>query len=144
MIFVIGRLFVTRQNAYILNRVYNNSKSLTNCACQLHIFRNEHLPLVGLRHLNALQTIHNSRESVNQAVYTPVRFKSSKKNRKLNRNAADDDDDGNEEEDSDDEQSSFDEFRQGDKASDRNLVEIKVQTLRLDTVIKAGLGFSKK
>lgn len=140
MIYTIRRLFVTQQYTCILNRVFNNSKSLTNCARQLHILPNTDLNLIGVCRLSGLQTAYNSGSSSNQIIYTSIRFKSNKKNRKLNRN----DGDGEEEEDSDNEQSNLDEFRQGDKSSDRNLAEIKVQTLRLDTVIKSGLGFSKK
>lgn len=143
MFLVIRRMFITQQNAYILNRVYNNTKSFTNCVRNLHILQNEHLPLVGLCRLNALQTVYSSKcDSFNHVACTPIRFKSSKKNSKRNRT-----DDGvgeKEEEDSDDERSNLDEFRQGDTVSDRNLTEVKVQTLRLDTVIKAGLGLSKR
>lgn len=140
MIFTIRRLFVTQQCACILNRVLSNSKSLSNCVRQLHILPNKNLNLIGLHRLGSLQTAYEVGSSSNQVVYTSIRFKSNKKNRNVNRK---DEDDENEE-DSDDEESKLDEFRQGDKASDRNLTEIKVQTLRLDTVIKSGLGFSKK
>lgn len=140
MIFVIRRLFVTQQNACILNRVFNPSKPISNCVRQLHILQNKKLPMTGCCHLDALQAAYNC----NRVVHTPIRFKSNKKNRKLNRNHKGDEDDEDDKDDSDDERSNLDEFRQGDSSSDRNLTEIKVQTLRLDTVIKAGLGFSKK
>lgn len=139
MFFAIRRLFVTKQHACILN-----SKSFTNCVRQLHILPNKELPLIGLSRLGSLQTAYDSGNSSNQIIYTSIRFKSNKKNRKLNRNEKDGDDDDEDKEDSDDEQSNLDKYRQGDKSSDRNLTEIKVQTLRLDTVIKAGLGISKK
>lgn len=144
MIFTIRQLFVTQQYACILNKVFINSKSFTNCVRQLHILPNKKLPLIGLYRLGALQTTYDSGNSSNQIVITSIRFKSNKKNRKLNRNDKDDDDDEEDKDDSDDEHSNLDKFRQGDKASDRNLTEVKVQTLRLDTVIKGGLGFSKK
>lgn len=140
MNYTITRLFVTKPYACILNRVFSNPKSFTNCVRQLHILPNTDLNLCGLYRLGALQTSYDAGRSSNQIVYTTIRFKSNKKNRRLNRNDSDEED----EEESDDEQSKLDEFRHGDKTSDRNLTEIKVQTLRLDTVIKSGLGFSKK
>lgn len=141
MIYTIRRLFVPQQCACILNRVFSNSKSLSTCVRQLHILPNKSLNVIGLHRSGALQTASECGSSSNQVVYTSIRFKSNKKNRNVNRSNEDDEN----EEDSDDEKvSNLDEFRQGDKASDRNLSEIKVQTLRLDTVIKAGLGFSKK
>lgn len=140
MTYSIGRLFVAQQCACILNRVFSNSKSLSHCVRQLHSLPTKNLNLIGLYRLGALQTAYGSGSSSNQILYTSVRFKSNKKNRNVNRS---DEDDENEAE-SDDDESKLDEFRQGDKVSDRNLTEIKVQTLRLDTVIKSGLGFSKK
>lgn len=65
----------------------------------------------------------------------PIRHKSNKKKASSHNKEDIDDDD-------DDDASNLNDFREGD--SDRNLAQIKVPTLRLDTVIKAGLGFTKK
>lgn len=140
MNYTFRRLFVTQQYACILNRVLNNSRPSTNCVRQLNIFPKKDFHLSGLYRLGALQAACDSGSCPNQILHTSIRCKSNKKNRRSNRNESDEEDD----EDSDGEKSKLDEFRQGDKASDRNLTEIKVQTLRLDTVIKFGLGFSKK
>lgn len=140
MIYTIRRLFVSQECGGILNRVFSNSKTFSNCIRQLHILPNKDSNLFGLHRLSGLQLPYESGGSSNQIVYTSIRFKSNKKNKNAKRNETDDESD----EESDDEKSNLDEFREGDKAADRNLMELKVQTLRLDTVLKAGLGLSKK
>lgn len=142
MTFTIRRLCVnSQQNIYLLNRIFSSSKLYPNRFHQLHTLRHTDLPQVGFYRFYALQFPYTLAYSSNQIVHTSVRFKSNKRNKRTNRNDSDEEDD----EDSDDERkSNLDEFRDGDKSADRNLAEVKVQTLRLDTVIKAGLGFSKK
>lgn len=77
---------------------------------------------------------HSSWNTQIPLVCTPIRQKSNKRNRGIRQEESDDEDEN---------ESDLSEFKEGDK-SDRSLAQIKVQTLRLDAVIKTGLGFSKK
>lgn len=136
MIFTLRKLFVGghHQSTWIVNRIFNNhSKSFTNRVRPLHILQNSDLSLVGLCRVNdALKTLQILSCPPNQILHTSIRFKSNKRNRRSNRNDSDeDDDDDTDRADNDDEERShLDEFRDGDKSSDRNLTEVKVQTLR--------------
>lgn len=96
------------------------------------------LPIIGIRITAPIESTFNN----NTQVYTPVRFKSNKKNRNKGSSKAKDGDDDSDGAD-DDDISDPNEFREGD-ASDRSLAKVKVQTLRLDTIIKAGLGIPKR
>lgn len=127
---VTRRFLFNNQSVYILNRLYN-PQPCVNCVRKSHVLRNKFLSITDSR-LTALASVQNACNALNSVDYIPVRLKYDKKSSKH-------DDD----EDSDEDESNLDEFRDGDK-SDRNLATIKVQTLRLDTVIKAGLGYTKK
>lgn len=113
---------------------FNKSQSFTKCIRQMHLLTNQQ------SHLAAATSAHNQCCALKPIVYNPVRFKKNKRN---SRN--DEQEQHEEEEASDDEDNEADlkEFKEGDK-SDRNLAQVKVQTLRLDTVIKAGLGLPKR
>lgn len=72
---------------------------------------------------------------LNSNAYLPVRFKSKQKHPKKSKST----DDYSSDEDDDD----MAEFREGNK-SDKSLAQIKVQSMRLDALIKSGLGISRK
>lgn len=125
---------LTRRIFINISNVLYKSQSFPKCIRQMHLLANR-------------QTLIQSRLSTNNScfalspvVYNPVRFKKNK------RHSQKDDDEREKDEDSDaeDDSSDLSEFKEGDKSSDRNLAQVKVQTLRLDSVIKAGLGLSKR
>lgn len=130
MTLIAKRIFFNCKFVNILNGLY---KSPTEYARQVHLLGNHQISMTA-SHLTALSKLNNSRIALPSIVYNPVRFRSKGKQSNKNNN-----------ENSDDESDDYDssEFKEGDK-SDRNLTRIKVQTLRLDTVIKAGLGISKR
>lgn len=133
---LVRRIFLNNnQSVYILNGLYK-SQPCTKFYRQNHLFHMKCLPIVGIRITAPIQIMP---KRFNSLVYTPVRFKSNKRNR--NKGSSKNDDDSDNEDD--DNESNLDDYREGD-ASDRNLARIKVQTLRLDTVIKAGLGIPKR
>lgn len=122
------RLLLNSQNVNILKGSYT-PQSYTRCIRQMYLL--QHRYLAAFRRPAVLSTQYTW-STQSPAVYTPIRQKSNKKNRGIRPEESDDED----EDDSD-----LGEFK--DKL-DKSLAQIKVQTLRLDTVIKAGLGFSKR
>lgn len=72
----------------------------------------------------------------NTTVYMPVRFKSKRmqSNKKQSSDGYSSDEDNT---------SALDEFKEGNK-SDKNLAQIKVNSMRIDGVIKTGLSISRK
>lgn len=132
---VVRRFLLNQQNAICLNSLYKSSSN----ARQLYCIQNRPFSIGNCR-VNAFTVPQNNVcNRMNPIICTSIRLKSNKRNRKQ-RNANDDED---EESDDDDDSMGMDSFREGN-SSDRNLVKVKVQTLRLDTVIKAGLGYTKK
>lgn len=117
-------------NSSIIFNGLLKTKPFTKCIRQMHLLTNQRLA--------ALASIQKPCNALNSIVYNSVRFK---KNKRSIRKTEEKD----EEDDSDEEnfESDLSEFKEGDK-SDRNLAQVKVQTLRLDTVVKAGLGISKR
>lgn len=121
-------------NSSIIFNGLSKSKPFTKCIRQMHLLTNQ----ISLQRFAALTSTQNPYNALNPIVYNPVRFK---KNKRSIRKTEEKD----EEVESDDEnfESDLNEFKEGDK-SDKNLAQVKVQTLRLDTVVKAGLGISKR
>ncbi|XP_055324800.1 uncharacterized protein LOC129579147 [Sitodiplosis mosellana] len=127
-----GRIFVN--SASILNGLYK-SQSFTKCIRQMHLLTNQ--PPMVISRVATLTSIQNPCSALSPIVYNPVRFKKNK--RSSNRDEEEKDEDS----DAEDGDGDLSEFKEGDK-SDRHLAQVKVQTLRLDTVVKAGLGLPKR
>lgn len=130
------RILFNNQSVKILNGFYT-SQTFKKSFRQFHLMNNQYS--IGSRLSNVI-SLQNSCSGLNhcERVNTSVRYKSNKRNRRDKEQ-----DNENDEEDDDDDSSDINEFKDGDK-SDRNLAQLKIQTLRLDTVIKAGLGISKR
>lgn len=120
-------VFDNRQAIFLINKLTKPQSYLKSVRC-IHILSNN-CPLISRSTATATS---KSCQLGNWIVYTPVRSKYNKKSSKQ--------DDSDDDEDATD----LNEFKEGDKSADRNLAQIKIQTLRLDAVIKAGLGLSKK
>lgn len=133
----VRRIIFNNQSFYVLSGLYKSPPCTTFCR-QIHLLHMKCLPIIGIRITAPIESTFNN----NTQVYTPVRFKSNKKNRNKGSSKAKDGDDDSDGAD-DDDISDPNEFREGD-ASDRSLAKVKVQTLRLDTIIKAGLGIPKR
>lgn len=123
------RFVLNGQNVYIL-REFNKLQSCPKCIRQMHLFKNQ-CKSPTETHWSSLASSQNVHRTLNAIVYTPIRLKYDRKNPNSNEDSDDENDDND----------NLDEFRDG--KSDR-VSQIKVQTLRLDSVIKAGLGMSKK
>lgn len=123
------RFVLNRQNVYIFKE-FNILQSCSKCVRQMHLFKNQCQSLTET-HWSSLALTQNVHRTLNSIVYTPIRLKYDRKNPNSNQDSDDENDDND----------NLDEFRDG--KSDR-VSQIKVQTLRLDAVIKAGLGMSKK
>lgn len=98
----------------------------------MHLLRNQYSAAIRVPTCLSSLSMCKTQSAV---VYTSIREKSNKKNRGIRPPESDDEDE--------DDEAGMNEFKEGNK-SDRHLSQIKVQTLRLDAVIKAGLGFSKR
>lgn len=118
-----------------ISNVLFKSQSFSRCIRQMHLLANQQTLIP------ARTSTNNSCFALSPVVYNPVRFKKNKRN-----SQKDDDEEQQKDEDSDaeDDSSDLSEFKEGDKSADRNLAQVKVQTLRLDSVIKAGLGLPKR
>lgn len=126
---LVQRIVVSnRQNVFILNRL-NKSQSYSKCIRQIHLLNNQCFSLATARLVLPTLAQNVSKTTI---VYIPNRLKYDRKSPKSNNDSDDENDDDDD---------NLDDFR--DSKSDR-VTQIKVQTLRLDSVIKAGLNLSKK
>lgn len=125
------RILLNKQSVYRLNGL-NELKLRTKCVRQMHLLKMYHTSLPPT-HFTLLASTQSVYKRLNTIVYTPKRQKYDRKNPTSSNDESDDD--------QDDDDNNLDEFREG--KTDR-VTQIKVQTLRLDSVIKAGLGLSKK
>lgn len=126
---LVQRIVVSnRQNVFILNRL-NKSQSYSKRIRQIHLLNNQCFSLATARLVLPTLAQNVSKTTI---VYIPNRLKYDRKSPKSNNDSDDENDDDDD---------NLDDFRDG--KSDR-VTQIKVQTLRLDSVIKAGLNLSKK
>lgn len=130
---VTRRILFNNSSVYILNRLFN-AQSSAKCVRTSHFLTNKCV-LAANFYQNTVISTQNVYSVLQPVDFVPIRHKSNKK-----KASSKDEEESDSDDDNDDD---LDDFREGDK-SDRSLSQIKVQTLRLDTVIKAGLGFSKK
>lgn len=130
------RILFNSQSVKILNGFYN-SKSCIKCIRQIHLLKNQNAFGSSVTNLMSIQKSCNA----SPLVTTSIRFKSNKRNRR----AKGQDNKDEEENDNDDvdDRSGLNEFKIGDK-SDRNLAQIKIGTLRVDAIIKVGLGIPRR
>lgn len=129
---LIRRIFA---NSASISNVLYKSQSFSKCIRQMHLLTNRQTLI------RSCLSTNNPCFPVSPVVYNSVRFKKNK------RNSQEDDDEEeqkNEDSDAEDDSADLSDFREGYKSSDRNLAQVKVRTLRLDAVIKAGLGLSKR
>lgn len=124
--------------ANIFNGVYK-SQPFPKCLRQMHLLSSQQSMVTS--RLAAPTSTQHPCYVLKPIVYNPVRFKKNKRSRNKTEQQEDEEDE-NSDEDDDDDKSDLNKYKEGGQ-SDRSLTKVKVQTLRLDTVMKAGFGMPK-
>lgn len=136
---LIPRFLLISKSVHNFNGLHN-IQSYTKCIRQMHLVHTRQFSIVSSQ-LLALASAKHSPIASSPFNYNSLRFKHNKrggKHRHSDDESGDDDDDND-----DDDSSNLNDFKEGN-SSDRNLARVKTKSLRLDAVINAGLGISKK
>lgn len=119
-----------------MNSILRKLNLISRTSCSINKLFYPNINAAFYRQIHLLSCKYPSSTSCNcdgfvYGVAVPIRFKSNKRGNRSNTESDDED------------ESDAEDFRQGDK-SDKSLSTLKVQTLRMDTILSVGLGLSKK